>query len=157
MKTTDYGILFGMLIFFVAFFFLGEEAEKEVIIEEFKPSILVEVKPVDEFELTFYMHTGNRTASGIYPKAGRTVAVDKNIIPLGTMIYVEGYGIMVAEDTGGDIKGKRLDVFVDTKEEAVKLGRKKAKVFLLDGVKENLYNDDIVLEKGTSNGTETTN
>ena len=139
MRVTDYGILFGMFIFFFAFL-LGEEAEKEAIVEDFKPSISIEVEPIDDFDLTFYTHTGNRTASGVYPKAGRTVAVDKNVIPLGTMIYVEGYGIMVAEDTGGDIKGKRLDVFVNTKEEAIKLGRKKAKVYLLDDIKENLYN-----------------
>ena len=155
MKVTDYGILFGMFIFFLVFL-LGENPKEEITVEEFKPSISVEVKLIDNFELTFYTHTGNRTASGVYPKAGRTVAVDKNVIPLGTMIYVEGYGLYVAEDTGGDIKGKRLDVFVDTKEEAIKLGRKTAKVYLLDDIKENLYNKVEDLDKEITNGTKAT-
>ena len=155
MKVTDYGILFGMFIFFLVFL-LGENPKEEITVEEFKPSNSVEVKLIDNFELTFYTHTGNRTASGVYPKAGRTVAVDKNVIPLGTMIYVEGYGLYVAEDTGGDIKGKRLDVFVDTKEEAIKLGRKTAKVYLLDDIKENLYNKVEDLDKEITNGTKAT-
>ena len=94
----------------------------------------------NDFDLTFYSHTGNRTSSGVYPKAGRTVAVDKNVIPLGTLIYIEGFGLRIAEDTGGDIKGNRLDLFVDSKEEAIKLGRRTAKVFFIDGINENLYN-----------------
>ena len=85
--------------------------------------------------LTFYTHTGNRTSSGVYPKAGRTVAVDTNYIPHGTVLYIEGVGLRIAEDTGGDIKGNRLDVFVDTKEEAIQKGVKKAKVHVIKGVK----------------------
>ena len=126
-----------------------------------KSTISVEVKPLNDFDLTFYTHTGNRTASGVYPKAGRTVAVDKSVIPLGSILYVEGYGILIAEDTGGDIKGNRLDIFVDMKEEAVKLGRKQAKVYILntgiDSIEENLYNKDIELEKGIKNATKATN
>lgn len=155
MRVTDYGILFGVAIFLLAFLF-EEEPKEEIIVEEFKPSISINVTPKDNFELTFYTHTGHRTASGVYPKAGRTVAVDKNVIPLGTMIYVEGYGLFVAEDTGGDIKGKRLDVFVDTKDEAIKLGRKSAKVYLLDDIKENLYNKEDTLGKEIENGTKAT-
>lgn len=85
--------------------------------------------------LTFYTHTGNRTSSGVYPKAGRTVAVDTKHIPHGTVLYIEGVGLRIAEDTGGDIKGNRLDVFVDTKEEAIQKGVKKAKVHVIKGVK----------------------
>ncbi len=126
-----------------------------------KSTISVEVKPMNDFDLTFYTHTGNRTASGVYPKVGRTVAVDKKIIPLGSILYIEGYGILIAEDTGGDIKGNRLDIFVDTKEEAIKLGRKQAKVYILstgiDSIEENLYNKNIELEKGIKNATKATN
>lgn len=95
----------------------------------------IQSKALGEHILTFYTHTGNRTATGVYPKAGRTVAVDTNYIPHGTVLYIEGVGIRIAEDTGGKIKGNRLDVFVDTKEEAIKKGVRKAKVHVIKGVK----------------------
>ena len=103
------------------------QAETDVIEEAIEESLFGE--PIGEHVLTFYTHTGYRTASGVYPKAGRTVAVDTRFIPHGTVLYIEGIGIRVAEDTGGDIKGNRLDVFVDTKQEAIQKGVKKAKVY----------------------------
>ena len=106
---------------------LSFKAEEDVIEEAIKESLLGE--PIGDHILTFYTHTGYRTASGVYPKAGRTVAVDTKFIPHGTVLYIEGIGIRVAEDTGGDIKGNRLDVFVDTKQEAIQKGVKKAKVY----------------------------
>lgn len=92
-------------------------------------------EPIGDHVVTFYTHTGNRTATGVYPKAGRTVAVDTKYIPHGTVLYIEGIGLRIAEDTGGDIKGNRLDVFVDTKDEAIKKGVKKAKVHIIKGMK----------------------
>lgn len=88
-------------------------------------------EPIGNHVVTFYTHTGNRTATGVYPKAGRTVAVDTRYIPHGTVLYIEGIGLRIAEDTGGDIKGNRLDVFVDTKDEAIKKGVKKLKVHVI--------------------------
>lgn len=100
---------------------------KVVIIEK----SIIPNEYIGEFDCTHYTHTGNRTSTGVYPKAGRTVAVDPKKIPYGTSLYVEGYGVLIAEDCGGDIKGCRLDVFVDTHQEAIQLGRKKAKVWIL--------------------------
>ena len=51
-----------------------------------------------------------RTASGTYPKQGRTLAVDKRLIPKGTKIEMNGH-TYYAEDTGGAIKGKKIDVY----------------------------------------------
>ncbi len=82
-----------------------------------------------DFILTFYTHTGNTTKTGVYPKTKRTIAVDPNIIPLGSVLYIEGYGVFIAEDTGGKIKGNRADIFVNTKQEAINLGVKKARVY----------------------------
>lgn len=79
------------------------------------------------FEITAYTHTGNRTATGIWPKPG-IVAVDPAVIPLGTKLHIPGYGTATAHDTGEDIKGYRLDVFFDTHEEAINYGRKIKKV-----------------------------
>lgn len=52
-----------------------------------------------------------RTASGRCATTGRTVAVDRTLIPLGTELWVEGHGLRRAEDTGGAIRGHHLDVW----------------------------------------------
>ncbi|KUO52864.1 MAG: hypothetical protein APF76_14655 [Desulfitibacter sp. BRH_c19] len=80
---------------------------------------------------TAYTHTGSPTSTGVMPKRG-TIAVDPSIIPLGREVFVEGYGLAIAQDIGGSIKGNRIDVFVDTNEEARKWGIKTVKVYLLD-------------------------
>ncbi len=80
---------------------------------------------------TAYTHTGNPTYTGVMPKRG-TVAVDPSVIPLGREVFVEGYGLAIAQDIGSSIKGNRIDVFVDTTEEARKWGRKTVRVYLLD-------------------------
>ncbi len=80
---------------------------------------------------TAYTHTGNRTATGIWPHRG-IVAVDPRVIPLGTRLYVEGYGYAVAQDTGGLIKGNRIDIFVDNESEAIQWGRRPVTVRILE-------------------------
>lgn len=82
-------------------------------------------------EATAYTHTGNPTATGIYPYEG-VVAVDPRVIPLGTKLFVEGYGFAQAQDTGGAIKGNRIDVFFDSYEKAMEWGRRQVKVYILE-------------------------
>ncbi|HXG23967.1 MAG TPA: G5 domain-containing protein [Chthonomonadales bacterium] len=73
----------------------------------------------------------SRTSTGL--KAGYgVVAVDPNYIPLGTKLYIEGYGYAVAGDTGGAIKGNRIDLGHDTRSAANKVGRRKVIVHILD-------------------------
>lgn len=62
------------------------------------------------------------TASGNPLTVGTTIAVDRNVIPLGTTVYIDGYGYRVAHDTGSAIKGNRIDVLVNDHAEAYKLG-----------------------------------
>lgn len=68
------------------------------------------------------------TATGTVPVSARggrgTIAVDPRVIPLGSLVYVEGYGEAIAADTGGAIKGNIIDIFVDSHEEAITWGRK---------------------------------
>ena len=65
-------------------------------------------------------------------KAGiGTIAVDPNVIPLGTKLYVPGYGVGVALDTGGAIKGNKIDVCYMTKAEAYDWGVKNLTVYVL--------------------------
>ena len=59
------------------------------------------------------------------------VAVDPNVIPLRTKLYVEGYGFAIAADVGGAIKGNRIDLFFNTIDECMNYGRKKVKVYIL--------------------------
>lgn len=54
----------------------------------------------------------------------KVIAVDPSVIPLGTKVYVPGYGEAVAGDTGGAIKGNRIDVFVPNYTQAVDFGMK---------------------------------
>lgn len=81
---------------------------------------------------TAYTHTGNRTATGIYPYVG-VIAVDPNYIPLGTKVYVEGYGVAIAADTGGLIKGNKIDLFMDSESECDEWGIQTRKLYILNG------------------------
>ncbi|MBQ9343990.1 MAG: 3D domain-containing protein [Kiritimatiellae bacterium] len=69
-----------------------------------------------------------QTAAGTMAHPG-TIAADTRYYPMGTLIYVPGYGYGVVEDRGGDIKGRhRLDLFMTTHEEAMRWGRQKLSV-----------------------------
>lgn len=69
--------------------------------------------------------TGMRAGYGV-------VAVDPRVISLGTRLYIEGYGYAVAGDTGGAIKGHRIDLGHTTYSEASAVGRQRVKVWILD-------------------------
>jgi len=71
-----------------------------------------------------------RTATGIRAEFG-IVAVDPRVIPLGTMVYVEGYGVALAADTGGAIKGNKIDLCFSSRRQALAFGRKKVRVHIL--------------------------
>ncbi len=68
-----------------------------------------------------------RTATGRRANFG-VVAVDPKIIPLNSLVYVEGYGFAVAADTGGAIKGNRIDVCFQTRREVSAWGRRKVTI-----------------------------
>lgn len=60
-----------------------------------------------------------------------TIAVDPRVIPLGTKVYVEGYGYAIAEDTGGAIKGNRIDVFLPSNSDAYTWGVRWVNLYIL--------------------------
>lgn len=62
------------------------------------------------------------TASGVPTDVGTTIAVDPKIIPYGTEVYIEGVGHRIAQDCGGAVKDKHIDVLVQTHAEAMRLG-----------------------------------
>lgn len=81
--------------------------------------------------------TGTRTATGMAVRYG-VVAVDPSVIPLGSRLYIEGangtwiYGTAVAADTGGAVKGNKIDLYVESYSDAINFGRRTAKVYILE-------------------------
>lgn len=75
------------------------------------------------------------SAAGINLRANpnlKVIAVDPRVIPLGTKVWVEGYGYAVAGDTGGAIKGNKIDVLMADKAQAYSWGRKKVKIRVMN-------------------------
>ncbi|MFC7370826.1 ubiquitin-like domain-containing protein [Fictibacillus iocasae] len=75
------------------------------------------------------------TATGFNLKKNpnaKVIAVDPSVIPLGSKVYVEGYGYAIASDTGGAIKGNKIDVFFASQSQAVAWGRKTITIRIID-------------------------
>lgn len=70
---------------------------------------------------------GSRTATGTRPRKG-TIAVDPRVIPLGTKLFIPGYGYGIAEDTGGAVKGNFIDVYFPSRQAALNWGRRTVKI-----------------------------
>ena len=87
-------------------------------------------------EATAYCY-GNITKTGTSPVEGRTIAVDPEVIPLGSKVYVscdtwpEIDGTYVAEDTGGAIKGNIIDVYMQDYDTCLQFGRRQVEVRVL--------------------------
>ena len=92
------------------------------------------VREVITMEATAYLPTDGGgdgiTATGIRARHG-VVAVDPNVIPLGTRVYIPGYGEVIAADTGGDIVGNRIDVVLEDYGSAMQFGRRTVDVYIL--------------------------
>lgn len=78
---------------------------------------------------------GGLTAMGIKPVRDpnglSTVSVDSSIIPLGSKVYVEGYGYAIASDTGGAIKGNKIDLYMNTLQDCYSFGRRTVTVTIV--------------------------
>lgn len=96
---------------------------------------------VKEFTVSASAYTANCNGCSGVTKTGinlkrnpdvKVIAVDPNVIELGTKVWVEGYGYAVAGDIGSSIKGNKIDVFFPTKSEAYQWGRKSVKIKILE-------------------------
>lgn len=88
-----------------------------------------------EFEITAYGYNEGygenfQTATGATPEPYKTVAVDPDIIPLGSTLYIEGVGEVQAQDTGGAVKGKIIDLHIGG-DDPEKWGRQIRNVYLI--------------------------
>ena len=100
-----------------------------------------EIEPLEqislgEFAITHYCacsrccgKSDGVTATGTQATAGRTIAVDPKVIPLGTEVIIDGQSY-IAEDTGRAIKGNKIDIFCESHEEAINRGRITREVFV---------------------------
>lgn len=87
------------------------------------------VKDLGRFKITAYCSckkccgkwSGGPTASGVMPQAGRTIAVDPRVIPLGSKVIIDGH-TYIAEDTGSAIKGNKIDLYCSSHKEAISFG-----------------------------------
>lgn len=74
---------------------------------------------------------GRRTSSGVSAVSGLTVAVDTNVIPIGTKLMIDGH-VYVAEDRGGGVRGNHIDIFFDNHAQVAQYGKRNVEVFLVE-------------------------
>lgn len=111
------------------------ETEAEPAPVEVEPVIVEEPTSLGTFKLTAYcpcpkccgQWADGITYTGTEATAGRTIAVDPNVIPLGSTVHINGQAY-TAEDIGGAIKGNRIDVYFPTHTEALQFGVQYAEV-----------------------------
>jgi 3D (Asp-Asp-Asp) domain-containing protein len=89
-----------------------------------------------DVEATAYSYSaGSHTATG-EPVGSGIIAVDPDVIPLHTSVYVTGnygdYGVCNAEDVGGSIKGNKIDIFMESEDACLAFGRRTMRVYILD-------------------------
>lgn len=121
----------------------SEKKEFQNLLGEIKRRI-AEIQPpglklIGEWEMTataYYSGGGGISGNGITAIGLRVrkgiVAVDPRVIPLGTKLYIPGYGEALAADTGGWIKGNRIDLAYETLEECFRFGRRRLRVYLVE-------------------------
>lgn len=113
--------------------------ERDKVVPKVTRGSTVSSKTTKVFEATAYCPcpiccgkwSGGATKSGVMPKAGRTIAVDPKVIPLGSKVEVNGK-VYVAEDTGSAINGNIIDIFFNTHNEALNWGRQKVNVRIIE-------------------------
>lgn len=77
-----------------------------------------------------YAYTGGgRTAMGTKARVGE-IAVDPSVIPLGSKVYIEGVGERRAEDTGGNIKGNTIDIYMNSQSECIRWGSRYVTIYI---------------------------
>lgn len=95
------------------------------------PSGLSYSKKISGMKALSYYVSGNPHGSYGLPCTYGTVAVDPNVIPLGTTVYIEGYGYAIANDVGTSIKGNIIDVYMEYGPQCYTWGARKVDVYII--------------------------
>ena len=97
--------------------------------------MLLVVGKVALFLVTFYCACADVctrgtgiTATGVRPVEGWTIACDPRVLPMGSIVQIEGFGERMCQDTGSLIKGRHIDVYVQDHARALRLGLKRIEV-----------------------------
>lgn len=72
------------------------------------------------------------TASGAVAKQGVTIAADWDVLPPGTVVYIDGLGERVVQDRGGAIKGNAVDIYFEDHDEALVFGRQAVRLYIIE-------------------------
>ncbi len=97
-----------------------------------KPAGLKYEKKYDHVRAVSYYFSGSRKGSYGLPCEFGTVAVDEELIPLGSLLYIEGYGYAVANDVGTSVKGKTVDLYMEKYEQCLLWGARWTTVYVID-------------------------
>lgn len=97
-----------------------------------KPAGLQYVKKYDKVRAVSYYFSGSPRGSYGLPCEFGTVAVDPKLIPLGSLLYIEGYGYAVANDVGSSIKGKTVDLYMEKYEQCLLWGARWTTVYVIE-------------------------
>ncbi|MGE7766189.1 LysM peptidoglycan-binding domain-containing protein [Peribacillus sp. NPDC096540] len=117
----------------------AEKAEKEKIVSKSESTNQSGIEKEITVRATAYTANcqgcSGTTATGIDLKANpgaKVISVDPSVIPLGSKVYVEGYGYATAADTGSAIKGNKVDIFIPNEKDAMNWGVKNVKLQILN-------------------------
>ena len=90
----------------------------------------------EKFVAFAYTASGNLTAEGTQPVAGKTIAADPKLLPMGSRVRIDGAGPYSGEyrvgDVGSKIKGNKVDIFVRSRDEAIQFGRRSVLLTVLE-------------------------
>ncbi len=114
----------------------AQAAEPDEVIELSHDYAYTDYRSLGEFVITYYCpescccgeYADGITASGTQATAGRTIAADPDVLPMGSVVIIDGHTYTV-EDVGGAIEGNRIDIFMDSHEEALQAGVRTVEVF----------------------------
>ncbi len=123
----------------------AEEAQAQQAAEEMAPQLrdgyvetshgTIRYSNVMVMEASAYLPTDGGgsciTATGL-PATHGVVAVDPDVIPLGTQVYIPGYGVAIAADTGGMIEGAMIDLCMEDYDDCMQFGRRDIDVYILE-------------------------
>lgn len=100
------------------------------VVEEFSTTEKITAVATAYCSCTYCTDGDGITATGTIATEGRTIAVDPKVIPYGTEVIINGH-TYIAEDCGGAIKGKSVDIYFDSHEDALEWGRKTIEIELV--------------------------
>ncbi|PFA67019.1 hypothetical protein CN378_11580 [Bacillus sp. AFS015802] len=119
---------------------VNDESEEEQAVKAVKTEDPKNDEVVKELNITATAYTAHCEGCIGITKTGvdllknpdaRVIAVDPRVIPLGSKVYIEGYGYARAEDTGGAIKGNRIDIYMEKEKDALQYGVRDVKVKII--------------------------